>query len=135
MQVLALVTAAVVVVAVVVAEATVVVESLGVGPFSFVRNLTRHLKFHLHARAMTEDFVRVVIMLLEVVTVKGTLHLFHPVCLETPVMVSILGHAPGHERMEAVALLVVSVVIMVMVVVVEVVLVLVEVVTAMVPLH
>ena len=135
MRVLALVTVAVVVVAVVVAEAMVVVESLEVGPFAFVRDLTRRLKFHLYARITTEDFVRVVVMLLEVATIKMTLHLFHPVCLETAVMVSILGRAPGHEIMEAVAVLVVPVVIMVLLIVVKVVLVLVEVVTAMVSLH
>ena len=130
MRVLALVTVAVVVVAVVVAEAMVVVESLEVGPFAFVRDLTQHLKFHMYARITTEDFVRVSVMLLEAVTVEVTLHLFHPMCLDIQVMVSILGHLPGHEIMQAVALLVGPVV-----VVVKVVLVLVEVVTVMVPLH
>ena len=81
---------------------------------------------------MTEDFVRAVVMLQDVLTVKVALQLFHFVwCLESPVMVSILDHAPDHGITEAVILLAVPVVIMVLVVVVKVVLVLVEVVMAM----
>ena len=101
--------AVVMVVEVMVVEVVVVVESLENGLLAFVLDLIQHLKLHLPAIVVVEDFVRVVVVLVEVAYCPAR-------SFESLLMVTILGHTPDHKTSEVVVPAAVTVVTVVVVV-------------------